>query len=73
MKDVPERFCGFQRGYDFSYRKFVCGISDWQCPKPLCFYSSKEKIPKEGCDIANNEGKFTEELLGGLEKAGLLD
>jgi hypothetical protein len=64
MIKEPKKFCEFQREYDPNYKKFVCGIYDWQCSKPICSYESKSKMKKNGCDIARVEGQRIKQLLG---------
>jgi len=64
-EQIPERFCEFQRRYNPQYKNFHCAISDWQCSSPICSYFSKSEMPKEGCSIANREGKLAKTIIGG--------
>ncbi|MFH1431433.1 MAG: hypothetical protein ABIG37_03125 [Nanoarchaeota archaeon] len=53
---TPDKFCEYQREYEGGNERFVCAIFDEQCSKPFCSYTSKQEMPKKGCDIANCRG-----------------
>ena len=68
MKKAPKKFCEFQGDLNSSEKKYHCMIGDFQCQSPLCSYNSKKEFKKQGCSIADDEGRYIKMNLGLIPK-----